>query len=171
MMHQLTIKSTWDGTPIPESDWVFLTYESGGGDSIEIRIDAPFYNDPVPHAHSGSTWSLWDYEVVELFLVSSVGTYLELEFGPHGHYLALWLTGPREIHTRHIPIEYQTSVATKRWTGVARVPKTRVPNPIVRWSAFAISGVKSERRYLASTQLPGSEANFHQPDAFEDVPA
>ena len=32
---------------------------------------------------------LWDYEVVELFLLNSdTEEYLELEFGPHGHYLA-----------------------------------------------------------------------------------
>lgn len=170
VQHQLTIKSKWDGTPIPEQDWVLLTYDERCSQDIVIRIDAPFYNDPAPEARVGSTWALWNYEVVELFLVSSQGSYLELEFGPHGHFLALWLTGPREIHTKHIPIVYDARINAGRWSGVARVSKAQVPSPVDRWNAFSISGIESSRRYLASHALPGDAPNFHQPDAFECFP-
>ena len=40
---------------------------------------------------------LWDYEVVELFFLSSTtGLYLEVEFGPHGQHLGLLLNKRKE---------------------------------------------------------------------------
>ena len=53
------------------------------------KVQAKFYNDARPDAQPGYLMGLWDYEVVELFLLNSqTEEYLELEFGPHGHYLA-----------------------------------------------------------------------------------
>jgi hypothetical protein len=169
-MHQFTIKAKWDGTPIPQSEWVSLTFDARGDEYAEIRIDAPFYNDPPPQAHPGSTWLLWDYEVVELFLVSAQGSYLELEFGPHGHYLALWLTGPRVISKKHLELDYESCIEHNRWQAIARVPKTIVPSQIASWNAFSIFGPSSNRRYLSLHPLPGGAPDFHQPESFPSFP-
>lgn len=54
-----------------------------------MKVQARFYDDTRPDADPGYLMGLWDYEVVELFLLNSqTEEYLELEFGPHGHYLA-----------------------------------------------------------------------------------
>ena len=53
-----------------------------------------FQSDYGKRDPPGSYYQLWDYEVVELFFLNSkTGRYLELEFGPHGHYLVLLLAG------------------------------------------------------------------------------
>lgn len=168
--YQLIIEQTWNGEVASPAESVVVSYDDSDTHSIAIHIDAPFYNDPPPHAPPGSTWALWEHEVVELFLVASDGSYLELEFGPYGHYLALWLTAPREINTSHIPISYEAKIENTRWHGVAQVPRHLVPEPVVRWNAFSISGSGSNRRYLAWSTLPGETPNFHQPQAFAAFP-
>jgi len=45
-----------------------------------IDVDAPLYNDPKsPTAQPGPVDGLWDYEVVEVFLLGSEQRYLEVE--------------------------------------------------------------------------------------------
>ena len=99
--------------------------ESLDGDAkpcIIFKIDAPFYNDPVPsfekEQNEGSQSSdnksfmgLWDYEVVEgFFLSSKTQQYLEVEFGPHGHHLVLFLQGRKNIIKECIPIDYEAFI-------------------------------------------------------------
>ena len=54
---------------------------------------------------------LWDYEVVELFFLSSTtGLYLEVEFGPHGQHLGLLLNKRKECLSHSFPLEYQAEL-------------------------------------------------------------
>ena len=54
---------------------------------------------------------LWDYEVVELFfLSSSTGLYLEVEFGPHGQHLGLLLNNKKECLSHSFALDYQTEL-------------------------------------------------------------
>ena len=92
---------------------------------ITITVDAPFYNDPRPtdanlsHKNSsgdskGSFMGLWDYEVVEAFFLSSeTKQYLEVELGPHGHHLVLFLNGKKNIIKQCLPIKWEVSIGNK----------------------------------------------------------
>ena len=92
---------------------------------ITIAVDAPFYNDPRPtdtnlsHKSSsgdskGSFMGLWDYEVVEAFFLSSeTKQYLEVELGPHGHHLVLFLNGKKNIIKQCLPIKWEVNIGNK----------------------------------------------------------
>jgi hypothetical protein len=61
---------------------------------VELRILAPYYDDPAPPGGKvgEAYFKLWDYEVVEAFFLNQEDQqYLELEFGPHGQHLMLLL--------------------------------------------------------------------------------
>ena len=93
---------------------------------ITIAVDAPFYNDPKPTdanlSHTGNSsgdskgsfMGLWDYEVVEAFFLSSeTKQYLEVELGPHGHHLVLFLNGKKNIIKQCLPIKWEVSIGKK----------------------------------------------------------
>ena len=163
----ITIEQTWSGHEIPVSARIHLSVEYDL-QSCRIHIDAPFYNDPKPPGPRGPTPSLWNYEVVEIFLVGEDGQYLELEFSPHGHYLMLWLSAPRVAQDRALTCSYDASCRAERWTGTAVMPRSVVPAMIQRVNAFAISGLGSSRQYLAWHPLPGPKPDFHQPHRFPE---
>ena len=160
------IAQTWCGDAIPKAAHVEVCTEVLAGD-LHITIDAPFYDEPRPSMPAGPTDKLWNYEVVELFLVAHDGQYLELEFGPHGHYLMLWLTSPRVIKPVALTCTYQVLQRDARWTGQAIVSAEYLPTSIERVNAFAISGLGAARQYLAWHPLPGTSPDFHQPAAFK----
>ena len=97
------------------------------------------------------------------------GSYVELEFGPHGHYLALSLTRPRVIAEKHLPIEYQSEIKDERWIGRAKISRDLLPKRLIQLNAFAISGVGQGRRYLSWSPLPGAKPDFHQPASFPNL--
>lgn len=167
---RIVINATWNGEQLPTAQHVFLTYDESDPKDLLLEIDAPYHGDAPPECPAGSTWALWEHEVVELFLVSPSGPYLELEFGPHGHYLALWLEAPRQISKKHLQLNYTARIEGERWFGRARIPKHIVPTEIDRWNAFSISGPSSERQYLSWDPLPGEAPDFHQPHTFRSFP-
>ena len=97
-----TIEYHWDGQPCLSSERVFLKL-THTNEHLQIDIDAPFHDDPPPPNPPQSYWGLWEFEVVEIFLVGHDGQYLEAEFSPHGHHLLLWLNKPRNILKKHLP--------------------------------------------------------------------
>jgi len=189
-MPDFMIKDAWNGRPGPDSQALHVSVSGGpapdsqldpatgsAGSSAEtsstpfvVRIDAPFYRDPAPATRAGVCDRLWDYEVCEIFLVGADNRYLELEFGPHGHYLALLLEGPRKVLSRDNRLEYHAERHGGRWKGYAVVPRNLIPDPIHRLNLFAIHGTGADRRYLAWSALPGSQPDFHQPERFPRWP-
>ena len=101
---ELLIDKLWDNSQIDERYKTKVSYIRTK-DGVKIKIDAPFYNDPVPEAPIGRFDRLWKYEVVELFLVGPDGHYIELEFGPHGHWLALAFSAPRVLSRDDLSID------------------------------------------------------------------
>ena len=89
---------------------------------IIFEVDAPFYNDPAPSEPSDkksdidskndkALMGLWDYEVVEaFFLCSKSEQYLEVEIGPHGHHLVLFLNGRKNIIKECLPIKWEVEI-------------------------------------------------------------
>ena len=159
------LSKTWDGFDIAPDDWVNIDVKFSGN-QIFILIDAPLYNDPKPVNEPGPTRDLWNYEVVEVFLVGDDDQYLELEFGPHGHYLMLWLSEPRKVVERTLSCRYTASRSDTRWRGEVHLARAHAPSHIHRYNAFAISGTGTSRRYLAWHPMPGDKPDFHQPKRF-----
>ena len=135
-------------------------------DALRIDVDAPFHDDPPPIGSAGRTDRLWEHEVVELFLVGRDDRYLEIELGPHGHWLGLQLHGRRNIVDDAVPIAFEVGRDDTRWRGVARVDAAHVPTGLERWNAFAIHGQGLDRRYLAAAPVPGDGPDFHRIELF-----
>jgi hypothetical protein len=158
---RLLIDKTWDAVPIDSSENVELEVGVGARDWT-LEVDAPFHGDPPPEQAAGSCARLWTYEVVECMLVGASGHYLEVELGPHGHYLLLSFHGARNIVRQGMPARYEVAIERGRWHGRISVAAELVPSPILRLNAFALHGAGSARRYLCFEPLPGQRPDFHQ---------
>lgn len=168
---ELVIDKLWDETPIHERMRTKVGYKRTK-DGVKIRIDAPFYDDPAPEAPIGRLGRLWQYEVVELFLVGPDGHYIELEFGPHGHWLGLAFSAPRALSRDDLSIDFRSlehridRSGVKRWTAEGWIADGPTKQPIVSANAFAIHGIGASRTCEIAFPLPGREPNFHQPADF-----
>lgn len=164
-----SITYLWDGTPLAKTDIVQFELIQEGRD-LCIHIDAPYYGDPIPKALPSSLWGLWEYEVCEIFLIGEDGQYLEAEFGPHGHHLLLWLSAPRTIAKKHLPVRYNCSIHDDRWHGIAHIDHSILPSNIVQWNLFSIHGVDTQRKYQCMHPLDTPKPDFHKPEQFPLFP-
>ncbi|MDA0208390.1 MAG: hypothetical protein O3B64_03245 [bacterium] len=167
----IKIHKTWDGVPIEQDEHVSIELNLTEI-NLEIRIDAPFHNDPAPAAQAGSMDGLWEFEVVELFLANQEAReqYVEFEFGPHGHYLFLKFDGVRERSGDPIPfVKYEAKIEGNRWMGKANVPLIWLPKAPWIGNAYAIHGSSENRRYLAAFEVPGRVPDYHQPEWFRSI--
>jgi len=162
----LRVARTWDGAPVPESAWATVRCSAAPGGDLRIDVESPFYDDPAPSAPPGPTDGLWNYEVVELFLLGHGERYLEIELGPRGHQHCLLLHGRRHVERRGLGIGFHAEIAGSRWSGTATVQAAVLPPGLERANAYAIHGVGSGRRYLAAHPVPGPEPDFHRLEHF-----
>jgi len=163
----LTIDRTWDGEAVPDTEHATLTLRATV-DHLEISVSSPYFGDPQPDRPAGATWSLWEYEVVELFIAGPQDDYLEIELGPHRHHLVLQLSGVRNIVERGLRLDYTARVTGSHWRGLALLPWSYLPDGPYRLNAFAMHGEGDERRYLAMTPVPGDKPDFHRLGCFEE---
>jgi len=161
----LTIDKTWNGNKVEASETVSLVF-SVNQQELDIQINAPFHGDPSPSLPAGELDGLWNYEVVELFLLGNAGHYLEIELGPHGHYLIYHLSGVRQIVKTLSPTRYETCFTGSNWQGTLTLSFDPLILPFSRANAYAIHGTGDKRRYLASFPVPGVTPDFHQPEHF-----
>ena len=154
MIEKFKIDKLFNGQPANLSHPIVVTLRIQSSNCI-VKIEAPFHNDPPPTSPPGRLWKLWEHEVVELFLVDEEGHYIEAEFGPHGHYLLLHLTGPREIADSDLTMSYTSQIIDGTWIGRAEFDIS-ILDRIDRVNCFAIYGVN--RRYLG---LSGSAREFN----------
>lgn len=170
----LKIAYTWDGLKLSKEEQATVALWSDG-DKLWISVDAPFGGDPPPDTPPGSTARLWTREVVECFLAAAGKPYLEVELGPHGHYLVLKLSDVREVSESGLALSsYETTITGGRWQGVASFPLEYLPGRrVTRGNAFAIRGVGSARNYMTATPEARSEdgkrPDFHQPALFQPI--
>jgi hypothetical protein len=165
---ELVVAHTWDGEAIEGAEEVRLTLELDA-DTLRVEVDAPWHGDPAPPAPAGPTMGLWEYEVVELFLLGDDERYLELEFGPHGHHLVLQLHGVRRVVESGMRMPYAATRSGDRWRGTATLPASWVPDGVRAANAYAIHGSGSERRFLAAFPAPGEAPDFHRLETFRRV--
>lgn len=162
----LVIDKLWDGGEALASEGAQVTFalESAG---LWVEVAARFHGDPAPPLPPGRTDGLWNHEVVELFLANEKGEYLELEFGPHGHYLGLGFAGVRQLVQKEILFSYRAEIRGPSWRGEARVALRYLPAGASLANAYSIHGQGLDRRYLAAHGVPGSRPDFHQPHRFQ----
>ncbi len=163
---RLDVGHTWSGDQAVLEDTPSLQLEVRES-RVEIQIQAPWRRDPPPPGPARALEGLWNYEVVELFVAERFPTaavhYTELEFSPHGHWLAWTFCGPRQRSGDDPDLEFEAHRDRDRWHGRARLDLDALPEP--PWSLFAaaVDGASSRRRYLVSHPLPGGTPDFHQP--------
>jgi hypothetical protein len=169
--YSIPIERSWDGgTTRHDGPRLTLSFTES---ELVVDIDAPYHGDPEPSAPPGYCPKLWEHEVVELFLLGSRDRYLELEFGPHNHYLVLRLAGARRVQAEGMTLAYLATIAGQRWSGRAHVPLEWFPPELSRYNAYAIDGEAARRRYWARFEVPGARPDFHRLERFGpfDAPA
>lgn len=180
----LRVDRTWDGAPVASSEVAELTVGWQGGEmpGLHIAVDAPFHADPPPPGPPGPTDGLWQFEVVELFMVGAASSdgcprYTELELSPHGHHLVLEFHGVRQVVRQALPLSFTARIDGSRWQGQALLGRSFLPSLPYRANAYAIHGTGLTRRYLAMTAVVAPDEkggvptlpDFHRPDLFSPV--
>jgi len=171
--YELTVGLTWDGKEKIENP--ANIYIRSSGNELEIQIKAPYYGDaPPPGGRPGEAfYKLWDYEVVECFLMNDAEEYLELEFGPHGQHLALLLLGRRNAIKHSLPLRYEWKVigdkVPAQWIATAFIPESYLPPNVTRINAYAIHGEDEDRKYEAAYEVSGPQPDFHRLSKFGHI--
>ena len=201
MEAKFRIESLWDGTKLEEHKRVEFSILFAS-DRIVITVKAPFFNDPKPHPSPSQGWhhlqhqpghvtdgsgclnfdGLWNFEVVELFIKGKQDKYLEIEMGPHGHFLILACQGYRQCFVRGIePISYRAEIVDQEWQGVMEIPPqllppvTSIASSLFTYNAYAIHGKGESRIYACKfgpSKAEGDYANpdFHKLELFQRLP-
>ena len=165
----LPIRATWDGVPVGSDEHVDVFLEQLQGE-LELRVEAPSHGDPPPLEAPGPTWALWEHEAVELFLLGPDEQYLEVEIGPHGHYLVLRLNGRRQPVATRLPMRVTWApVRPGYWSANAVIPEAYLPPRPWRANAYAMWGQGTARRYLAWAPVPGATPDFHRLEHFREL--
>jgi len=163
----LPVAYRWDGAPLPDlCAWVWLSATS---DALEVEAGMPHGREPrIPDAPRGARVDgLWEYDVVECFVVAEDGRYFELELGAGGHYLALAFDAPRrrthDFARERLVVDWERG--PDAWRARCRLPRAWLPEPVARVNAFAIAGGE----FAAHAPVGGDRPDFHRPHAFPEV--
>jgi hypothetical protein len=172
--------TTFEQTEAPH---IRLSLLEHGDLLIEGR--APYKNNPTPQAPFGRLWGLWDYEVLEVFIYGDHDEYIELEFGPWGHYLALYFQGVRSLKREEVYLKNLRSwrvegrVGYESQWGFSCILKREVlPQKIHDQSQdtwginafWCFNDLEGNRHFCCAHPLPGETPDFHQPKDFPKYP-
>ena len=167
--HITTVRHDWSGrklSPSRETRIRLVLQEN----SLLLEWRAPNLNNRSPRETPGALWKLWEHDVVEMFFASTAERYLEVEFGPYGHYLGLQMKGVRAPVTKLLPIRFSiTGKNDAWWSGKADIPLSFLPRPVLTWNAYTIYTEDGIRRYCALAPGEGSP-DFHQLSCFQPLP-
>ncbi|MBI4435480.1 hypothetical protein HY630_02315 [Candidatus Uhrbacteria bacterium] len=163
----LRVDRLWEGSSCPDDRLfaeVFLSQTKAG---IHVRVEAPMLHDQkVPDAPMGSrVEGLWEFDVVELFLVGPGHTYLEVELGAGGHFLALGFDSIRhrsDAYESFTPVLRFEKTGEKFWKSSLTIPWKMIPENLRALNAFAIMA----GQFLAYSPVPGEQPDYHQPDRY-----
>uniref|UniRef100_A0A1I7UDF4 AUDH_Cupin domain-containing protein n=2 Tax=Caenorhabditis tropicalis TaxID=1561998 RepID=A0A1I7UDF4_9PELO len=176
-----TIDHTWDGLPLAheaikiDMKWHFERLVGRPHKRVvKISFDAPFFDDPEPMDPPGITPQLWDFEVLEFFFANDRGQYLEVEIGPHGHWLCLLFDGVRHPinNGEELELEVRNKWVGNRWVGEVEIPLAYFPAKVSKFNAYHIHGNDTERVYAALNPVTDgtySEPDFHRLDFFQRI--
>ncbi len=162
----LPIERYWDGAPCPHAHLHGRVEIATCAEGLEISASLPHQPAPrIPAVPRGArVANLWEYDVVECFLVGEGGRYLEVELGAGGHFLVLSFSAPRVRSDSHEALRPVLDFASDDAGWRARIVLERaiVPPGLVALNAFVIAG----GAHLAYGSLPGPAPDFHQPARF-----
>ena len=137
-----------------------------------------------PEGPAGFTERLWEWDVVELFLMSEgeaaseAPRYVEIELGAGGHWLALAFKGRRNLvrSLEDLAPLVISDVQPGTWRGQAEISMPLLeehagPPP---WRGLVaavlpgpqVEGGTHERLHLCWPSVPGMRPDFHQPSAW-----
>lgn len=122
-------------------------------------------DERLPDTPSGErVANLWEYDVVEVFLVGPGHRYLEVELGAGGHWLVLGFSEIRKRSNEYEAFEPRMTFSKNEseWTSEMVIPWHMIPKDVRALNAFVIAN----GQFLAHAPLPGLEPDFHQPDAY-----
>jgi len=166
----LQIERCFDGAVCSDDRLSATVSLSRRKDGLLIRAQSPLLHDQsIPEAPKGTrVGNLWNYDVVEVFLVGPGHRYLEIELGAGGHWLVLGFD-----RIRHRENEFESFSPTFRywktedraWVSQIVIPWEMIPENIRAMNAFMIAAGK----FLAWSPVPGVKPDFHQPDSFPSV--
>ena len=171
---RLAIEREWDGRPCADARLhgeVRLSLPAGGPQTrgLEIQASLPHQHAPrvpeqPPHTRVAD---LYEYDVVECFLVGEGGRYLEVELGAGGHFLVLSFDAPRVLADAHEDLDpvLRFEEGTSRWRSTLTLPEDFLPTGVCAVNAFVIAG----GHHLAWHPVPGARPDFHQPGCFPRV--
>jgi hypothetical protein len=166
---RLAVEHHWDGAPTEHATqraWVTLAAREN---ALIVAAGMPHQRPArIPDAVRGARVDrLWDFDVVECFVVGADGGYRELELGAGGHHLALAFAGPR-VPATGVPSPGLAVAWTRNadgWHAECALPRDWLPEPIVAANAFAIGG----GAFLAHRPTGGARPDFHRPAAYPSV--
>lgn len=160
---------TWDGIELAEQDRASVKVEWLENGDLRILVDAPFANDPPPDCESTECWELWNFEVMELFLMGAgdPAPYTEVEISPWGNHLVLQLLGTRNAIATELPLEIvSVERGETRWTAEAILSADLIPAGDLLVNAYRVSGVEPDRYYHVMTPMVGEVPDFHHINQF-----
>lgn len=167
------ILTTWDNRTIDHLDRpVVIRLERHDESAFKISVDAPFFNDPPnPNGTVGEPFfTLWDYEVVEVFFLNDKNQYVEIELCPWGQHIVLLLDGQRNTIRHSLFIEFTATRNDTHWQGVALIPVHFLPPNVGKMNAYAIHGSDPKRVYESLYPVAFNStaaADFHNLAAFK----
>jgi hypothetical protein len=161
----------------------FASSTDGAAVGLLISVKAPYYNNTGPDVEPGYADALWNYEVVEVFLLGPNEKYLEIELGPKGHYLTYFLEGIRNMTNNSLPITYTAEINEDEsaWSGSALIPIEYLPEGVNSFNAYAIhnldvtaeNGEEGDRRYMALFPVNATDEatgpDFHRLEYFQPI--
>ncbi|ESP03670.1 hypothetical protein LOTGIDRAFT_86010, partial [Lottia gigantea] len=166
---EINITTTWNGGSIDHKP-VKIHLTPHKERDLKLTVQAPYFADPAPSGQAGRPFpELWNYEVVELFLMNNKDRYLEIELSPHGQHLVLLLSARRKMVKDELPLVYSATIKGDQWHGEALIPLDYLPPNITKFNAYAIHGVDEQRVYEAYSPAIGSftEPDFHRLEFFK----
>jgi len=163
----LRVDRLWDGSACPDDRLWAQVNVSQTKDGLLVGVEAPMLHDQnVPEAPMGSrVEGLWEHDVVELFLVGPGHSYLEIELGAGGHFLALGFDSIRhrsDSYEGFKPVLRFEKTHEKIWRSSLTIPWKMIPENLRALNAFAIMA----GQFLAYSVVPGEKPDFHQPDRY-----
>ncbi|MBI4713747.1 hypothetical protein HY771_00975 [Candidatus Uhrbacteria bacterium] len=167
----LRVDHLWNGDVCPD-DRVFAVFDlSTVSEGINVRAESPVLLDqsiPPEIPIGNRVEGLWNFDVVELFLVGPGHQYLEIELGAGGHFLILGFDRIRHRSNEYInfhPVLSFRKTSEKTWVSEFTIPWKMIPENLRALNAFMIAS----GQFLAYSPLPGDKPDFHQPDFYPYV--
>ena len=164
---RVAVGRLWNGQSCPNERLGALVELQQNERGVLMRvITRSLSSSKIPEASVGSRVDgLWEYDVVELFVVDEDGQYLEVELGVGGHYLVLGFDAPRHLVADFADYSFETHhavLADGRCVNEILIPRDLFPTSLKALNAYLIVG----GQFLAHHPVPGQQPDFHQPKTF-----